>query len=51
MVEIFSKSSESVKTSSQNNAPKSNFFSDLNKAIENDGDEWDVPAFMRRKKK
>ncbi|KKP97675.1 MAG: Cell division protein ftsZ [Parcubacteria group bacterium GW2011_GWC2_36_17] len=49
--QIFSKSSESVKTSSQNNAPKSNFFSDLNKAIENDGDEWDVPAFMRRKKK
>lgn len=49
--QVFSKPSESAKDSRQANAPKSNFFSDLNKAMENDSDEWDIPAFMRRKKK
>ena len=54
--QIFSKSSSSISSSSQDSgknipANKSNFFSDLNKSMESDSDEWDIPAFMRKRKK
>lgn len=32
-------------------ASKNNYFSDLNKSLEDESDEWDIPAFMRKRKK
>lgn len=32
-------------------ASKNNYLSDLNKPLEDEGDEWDIPAFMRKRKK
>lgn len=49
--QAFSKSSSSGNVPGRNSANKENFFSELNKAIDEDGDEWNIPAFMRRKKK
>lgn len=54
--QVFTKSVNPTNSSNQDSdknipANKSNFFSDLNKSMEGDSDEWDIPAFMRRKKK